>query len=75
VTICHQLAAFLPKPLFQLVPVFSGCLKIRLLGEHLNDVHNGEKPRLGLLVVDAADFVPFKNGEVFFHNVGVSFNR
>ena len=54
-TICHRLTSFLAKSLFQLVPVFSGGLRIRLLGEHLHDVHHGEPPGFGLLVVDAAD--------------------
>ena len=75
VTVCHQLTAFLGKPLFQLVPVFSGPLKIRLRREDLDDVHDGEEPSLGLLVVGAADFVSFKNGEVFFHNGALNFRQ
>lgn len=74
-TVCHQLTTFLGKPLFQLVPVFSGRLKIRLLGKDFHDVHDGEEPRLGFLIVNAADFVSLKNGEVFFHSNGVNFNR
>jgi len=74
VTICNQLTSFLLQTVFQHFPVALGGLVIRLLRQHPDDVHNGEKPRLGLLVVDAADFVPLKNGEVLFHNVGVSFS-
>ena len=69
VTIRHQLTAFLAQPLFQLVPIFSGGSKIRLLGQHADDVHDGKPPRFGRLVVMAADFVAFKNGEVVFHRV------
>ncbi len=68
VTICHQLTAFLSEPLFQLVPILSGRLKIRLLGEDSDNVHNRKPPRFGLFVVNAADFVSLKNGQVFFHS-------
>ena len=40
---------------------------VRLLGQHLDDVHDGEEPGFGLLVIDAADLVAFKNCEVFVH--------
>ena len=74
VTVCNQLASLLPQPVFQHFPVVLGHLIIRLLGKHLDDVHDGKEPHLGLLVVDAANFVSFKNGEVFFHNGAVNFN-
>jgi hypothetical protein len=50
VTVCHQLTSFLAKPLFQLIPVFSSHLKVRLLSQDLNDVYNGEKPGFGILI-------------------------
>ena len=40
----------------------------KLLRQHPDDVHQGKPPRLGRLVVDAADFVSFENSEVFFHD-------
>jgi hypothetical protein len=33
-----------------------------MLGENLNDVHDGKEPGFGFIVVNAADFVFFKNG-------------
>ena len=41
-----------------------------LLGEDLNDVYDGEPPGFGFLVIDAADFVAFEDGEVFVHGEG-----
>jgi len=34
------------------------------------DVHDGKPPGFGFLVIDAADFVAFENGEVFVHGSG-----
>jgi len=68
VTTRHRLAAFLVEPLFELVPVLPGRLVIGLLGEDLDDVHDREEPRLSFLVVDAADSVSLKNGQVFFQS-------
>jgi hypothetical protein len=62
------LAAFLVEPVFQHLPAVSGALVIRLIREHLNDVHNRGEPHFGLLIVDTADFVSLKNGQFFFHN-------
>ena len=75
VTICHQLTSLFVQALSELVPVFSGGLVIGLLGEYLDDVHDGEEPSLGLFVVEAADSVSLKNGQVFFHNGGWIFFR
>jgi hypothetical protein len=67
VTICNQLASFLAESVFQNLPVVSGGLEIRLLGENLDDVHDGEKPGFGLLVVEAADFALLEDGRDDFH--------
>jgi hypothetical protein len=67
VTICHRLTSFLVKSLFQLVPILSGRLKIRLLGENLDDVHDREKPGFGFLIVEAADFTLLEDGRDDFH--------
>ena len=40
VTVCHQLTAFFAEPLFQLIPILSGRLGIRLLREYPDDVHD-----------------------------------
>lgn len=70
VTICNQLAAFLFEPVFEDFPVVLGRLVVRLLGEDLDDVHDGEPPGFGFLVIDAANFVAFENGEVLVHVEG-----
>jgi hypothetical protein len=57
---------------FQDFPVVLSRLVIRLLGEDSNDVHNRKPPRFGLFVVEAADSVSLKNGQVFFQNYGVN---
>ena len=72
VTICYQLTALFGQAAFEDFPVFSGRLIIRLLGEHADDVHDGKPPRLGSVVVVAANLVPFKNGEVTIHGDGMS---
>jgi hypothetical protein len=58
---------------FQNFPVVPSRLVIRLLGEDLDDVHDGEKQCLGLFVIVAANFTPLKNGQVFFHSAGLNF--
>ena len=67
VTICNQLTSFLAEAVFKNLPVVPGGLVIRLLGQNLNDIHDGEKPGFGLLVVETADFAIFKNGGNDFH--------
>ena len=57
------------ESLLQLVPVLSGCLVIRLLGKHLDNINDGEKPSLGLLIIEAADFVFLENGGDDFHSL------
>jgi hypothetical protein len=42
-------------------------LEIGLLGEDLDNVHDGEKPSLGLLIVEAADFAFLEDGGDDFH--------
>ena len=37
------------------------------MGENLDDVHDGKEPGFRLLIVEAADFVIFKNGGDDFH--------
>ena len=54
-TICHRLVPLPAESLFQLVPVFPGLLEFGLLSQDLDDVHDGEKPGFGLLIVQAAD--------------------
>jgi CheY-like chemotaxis protein len=44
------------------LPVLSGRLEIGLLGENLDDVHDGEEPGFGRLIVEAADFTPLEDG-------------
>jgi len=61
VTICHRLTPLFFKPLFQLVPVFSGRLKIRLIEQCLNDVHHGKIPCFSDFIINAPDFVLFEN--------------
>src|SRR5260370_41387615 len=60
VTDCHQLTAFFSQPFFQFVPVFPCGCWIRLLRQHLHNVHYGKPPSLGLLVVYTADGLIFK---------------
>ena len=69
VTICHRLTSFFRQSLLELVPILPGGLKIRLLREHLNDVHDRKPPGFGFCVIDATDFVAFEDGEVFIHVV------
>jgi len=40
VTFCNRLISFLPKPVFQHFPIVSCGLIIRLLGQHLDDIHH-----------------------------------
>jgi hypothetical protein len=66
VTICHRLTALLAKSLFQVVPILSSCLKVGLLRQHLNDVHDGEEPGLRLLVVGTANSLLLEYGRKEF---------
>ena len=54
VTVCHQLAALSTQALFELVPVFPGDGRIRLLREDADDIDNREPPCLCCYVIDAA---------------------
>ena len=71
VTICNQLTSLLVESVLQDFPVILGQLVIRLLRQHLNDVHDGKPPSLRRFVVMAADLMTFKNGEVFVHGCAV----
>ena len=57
--------------MFENFPVVLGSLVIRLLRQHLDDVHNGEEPCLGLFIVDAADFAFLEDGWNDFHRACV----
>jgi hypothetical protein len=54
VTVCHQLASLIAQALFELVPVFPGDGRIRLLCEDADDVDDREKPRFRGFVVYTA---------------------
>ncbi|MBW7893694.1 MAG: Fic family protein [Opitutaceae bacterium] len=56
------MASFFSQPVFQHFPIVSGRLKVWLLGKHLDNIHNGKPPRLGLFVVGAADLVLLEDG-------------
>ena len=75
VTICHQLTPFLAQPLLELVPILAGSVRVGLLGEYLDDVHDGEPPCVCGRVVDAADGVAFKERSVGGHGVGLSVSK
>jgi hypothetical protein len=67
VTFCNRLASFLTKAVFEHFPVITGRLKIRLLRQDLNDVHDREKPHFRLLVVNTANLMAFKYDRQQFH--------
>ena len=71
VTICNQLTSFLGETVLQNLPIVSGSVVVRLLGEDLDDVHDRENLSLGFLIVEAADFAIFENGGDDFYG---SFN-
>jgi hypothetical protein len=70
VTVCYQLTALFGQTAFEHLPILSGRLIIRLR-QHPDNVHDRKPPRLGRLVVVAADFVAFKNNQFFFHGDGM----
>ena len=67
VTICHQLTTLLGEAVLQDFPIISRRPIVSLLREHLDDVHDREPPRLGLLIVDTANFMLLKKGGVVLH--------
>jgi hypothetical protein len=65
-TVCYQFTSLFSQAAFEDLPILSGRLIIRLLGEDLDDVHDRKPPRFGLFIVEAADFVSLKNGQILF---------
>ena len=47
-----DLGGHLVQTLFELVPILSGGLEIRLMGQRLDDVHDREKQSFTLRVID-----------------------
>ena len=60
VTICHRFISLLFQPLFQFVPILSGCQCILTISKHTTYIHNREIPFLFIVVPYSTDFPLFK---------------
>ena len=60
------------EPVLENLPVGSCPAGVGLLGEHLDNVHDGEPPGVGGLIIDAAYGLNFKECGVGGHGGGLS---